>query len=85
MRVYSAEETAAALPYPALVAGLREIFAARVAAPLRHHHVMARRGEPDAVLLLMPAWQGAGQGAAGFGGVKIVNVTPGNAARALRR
>ena len=78
MRVYSAAETAAALPYPKLVDAIEAMFASGATAPQRHHHTMAREGERDAVLLLMPAWSGAG-----YGGVKIVNVTPGNATRGL--
>lgn len=79
MRVYSAEETAAALPYDRLVGAVEEIFASGATAPPRHHHTMPRQGERHAVLLLMPAWTGGN----GHGGVKIVNVTPGNAARGL--
>lgn len=79
MRVYSPEETAAALPYGRLVDAVEKIFAGGATAPLRHHHTMRREGEPDAVLLLMPAWSDG----RGKGGVKIVNVTPGNATRGL--
>lgn len=79
MRVYSADETAAALPYGPLVDAVEEMFRTGAKAPLRHHHTMKREGEPDAVLLLMPAWSNGRD----FGGVKIVNVTPGNATRGL--
>lgn len=79
MLVLDAAATAAALDYSALIAGLREIFAAGVTAPLRHAHVLPRAGEPDATLLVMPAWMGDGS----HGGVKIVNVVPGNAKRGL--
>ncbi len=79
MRILDPAQTAAALPYPALIDGLRRAFAAGLEAPMRHHHTMARSGEPDAVLLLMPAFAGDGS----YGGVKIVTVTPGNAARSL--
>lgn len=79
MLVLDAAATASALDYPALIAGLRQIFAAGVTAPLRHAHVLPRTGEPDATLLMMPAWMGDGS----HGGVKIVNVVPGNAARGL--
>ncbi|MCM5556824.1 ornithine cyclodeaminase family protein [Pleomorphomonas sp. JP5] len=79
MLVLDAAATAAALDYPALIAGLREIFAAGVTAPLRHAHGLPRVGEPDATLLVMPAWMGDGS----HGGVKIVNVVPGNAKRGL--
>lgn len=75
MRVFSASETAAALPYPALVAKIRELFASDTQAPLRHHHTLPHPEGQDNTLLLMPAWQNQ----QGFGGVKIVNVTPDNA------
>ena len=75
MRVYSAEETRNMLPFGALIEALREMFRAGAAAPLRHHHAISLDGQPDATLLLMPAWTPAG-----LGGVKIVNVNPGNAA-----
>jgi ornithine cyclodeaminase len=39
---------------------------------------VAQPDEPDASLLMMPAWS-----ASGAGGVKIVNVTPGNVGRGL--
>ncbi len=79
MLVLDANATAAALDYSALIAGLREMFAAGVTAPLRHVHGLPRSGEPDATLLVMPAWMGDGS----HGGVKIVNVVPGNAGRGL--
>ena len=75
MRIYSAEETRNMLPFGALIEALREMFRAGAAAPLRHHHAIPLDGQPDATLLLMPAWTPAG-----LGGVKIVNVNPGNAA-----
>ena len=79
MLVLDANATASALDYSALIAGLREMFAAGVTAPLRHAHGLPRAGEPDATLLVMPAWMGDGS----HGGVKIVNVVPGNAKRGL--
>lgn len=79
MLVLDAAETASALDYSPLIAGLRAMFAAGVTAPLRHAHGLPRSGEPDATLLMMPAWMGDGS----HGGVKIVNVVPGNAKRGL--
>lgn len=79
MLVLDAAATASALDYPALIAGLHDLFAAGITAPLRHVHGLPRSGEPDATLLLMPAWMGDGS----HGGVKIVNVVPGNARRGL--
>ncbi|MEC9347154.1 MAG: ornithine cyclodeaminase family protein [Pseudomonadota bacterium] len=46
--------------------------------PVRHHHTVAVPGEPDATLLLMPAWQ---PGAAL--GVKLASVFPGAGSRGL--
>ncbi|MEM1384073.1 MAG: ornithine cyclodeaminase family protein [Pseudomonadota bacterium] len=77
MRVFSAEETAAALPYAPMLDALEAAYRAGLQAPLRHHHSLSKDGEPDATLLLMPGW------AAEIGGVKLVNVTPGNGARGL--
>lgn len=78
MRVMNDIETAAALPYKALVEALREMFRAGCEMPVRHHHTMGVPGEPDATLLLMPAWT-PGQ----YLGVKLVTVMPGNATRGL--
>ena len=74
MRVFSAEETRDLLPFGALIEALREMFRSGASAPLRHHHAIRLDGQPDAALLLMPAWNPAG-----LGGVKVVNVNPGNA------
>ncbi len=61
------------LPYDKLVSGLPERLLKTVRSPQRHVH-----GWPgEASFLLMPAWNDT------VGGVKIVNVTPGNAARGL--
>lgn len=79
MKVFSAAETASALSYGPLIESLRRIFAAGITAPPRQHYAMPRDGEGEAVLLLMPAWAGDGS----YGAVKLVNVTPGNAARGL--
>ena len=78
MRVYSAEETRDLLPFSALIQALREMFQTGAEAPLRHHHAITPDGQPEATLLLMPAWSPVG-----LGGVKIVNVNPGNAARGV--
>jgi ornithine cyclodeaminase/alanine dehydrogenase-like protein (mu-crystallin family) len=79
VRIYSPSQTASALNYPALIQSIADVFAQGATAPQRHHHTIKKNGEPDSVLLLMPAW------AEGFGvgGVKIVNVVPGNNARGL--
>jgi ornithine cyclodeaminase/alanine dehydrogenase-like protein (mu-crystallin family) len=70
VRVLDAAETAAALPFPALVAALRAAFAAGAAAvPDRHAHALPG----GATLLLKPAWDAA------WLGTKIVTVHPANA------
>ena len=79
MRIYSAQETATALPYPALIEQISTLFASGLTAPLRHHHTLPNPQGQANTLLLMPAWQGI----QGYGGVKIVNVTPDNAERGL--
>lgn len=69
----------------AMVEALRDGFREAVVTPVRHHHPMARAGEPDAMLLLMPAWSDAATAIAedAVMGVKIVSVVPGNAARGV--
>lgn len=64
----------AALDYAELIEALRRAFAAAPEAPLRHQHTLELEGQPDASLLLMPAWRKSGHVA-----VKIVTVFPGNA------
>jgi ornithine cyclodeaminase/alanine dehydrogenase-like protein (mu-crystallin family) len=78
MRVLDAAETAAALPFKRLIAGLREAFIAGGEVPLRHRHGIAQQDGTTASLLLMPAWRASGR----FG-VKVVSVFPGNGARGL--
>ncbi|WP_028468385.1 ornithine cyclodeaminase family protein [Neptunomonas japonica] len=65
-----------ALPWDALIIALNDIFVREVCSPVRHHHTINVPQEPDATLLLMPAWL-EGE----FLGVKQVNVFPGNNAR----
>lgn len=83
MRVVEAEEVGRLLVYPDLVDALEAAFRGQVVTPVRHHHPVARAGEPDAMLLLMPAWDDVSTGFDGdpMIGIKIVNVVPGNAAR----
>ncbi|MCE9681469.1 ornithine cyclodeaminase family protein [Halomonas alkalisoli] len=77
MRIVSAEEVAASLPWPALVERLATTFRAGVESPPRHHHAM-HRPDGEATMLLMPAWERAG-----YIGVKMVNVFPQNAEHGL--
>jgi ornithine cyclodeaminase len=72
------QKTAEALPWKELIDCLDKIFTQTVNSPVRHHHNMKVPGDPDATLLLMPAWiEGE------YSGVKIVNVFPGNNKRGL--
>lgn len=78
MLLLSDSQTRQALPFPALIDALEEMFKSGCEMPVRHHHDMAVPGEADATLLLMPAWV-PGK----YSGVKIAHVVPGNAARSL--
>ena len=71
-------ETRHALAFPSLIEALDVGFRADYVVPLRHQHTMSNEQEADAVFLLMPAWRDAG-----YGGIKIVNVVPGNNVRGL--
>jgi len=62
-----------ALPWDRLIEALNDIFTKQVCAPVRHHHSINVPNEPQATLLLMPAWL-EGE----YLGVKLVNVFPGN-------
>ncbi|BBB25824.1 ornithine cyclodeaminase family protein [Amphritea japonica] len=67
-----------ALPWDRLIEALNAIFTKEVCAPVRHHHSINVPNDPDATLLLMPAWL-EGE----YLGVKLVNVFPGNNSRGL--
>jgi ornithine cyclodeaminase/alanine dehydrogenase-like protein (mu-crystallin family) len=72
LRVYSAEEVHAALPWADLADALEDAFiAADAEAPLRHAHALPN----DGTLLLMPAWSPDALG------VKLVTVMPGALSR----
>jgi len=71
-------ETKNKLPFPALINALNAIFRSGADAPTRHHHAIDVPGEPEATLLLMPAWV-PGR----YVGVKLVSVFPGNVTRGL--
>lgn len=74
MRVYSAAEVHAALPWAALAQTLETAFVASATeVPLRHAHALGEGGS----LLLMPAWSGSALG------VKLVTVMPQAAAQGL--
>ena len=83
LRFFSAPEIDAALDFPSLIDALADAFRGGLKSPQRHHHAIARTGEPTATHLLMPAWSEPGSASGDFLGVKIVNVFPGNGARGL--
>ncbi len=68
-----------------MMEALRVGFREAVVTPVRHHHPMLRHGEPNAMLLLMPAWSDVSKDLAADAvmGVKIVSVVPGNASRGI--
>src|SRR5688572_17579977 len=75
MRIVSADDIQSILTYRALIDALGEAFRSDIAVPVRHHHTIPTAGT-DATLLLMPAWNAAGER---FVGCKIVTVFPDNA------
>ena len=83
MKMISASDLHATLDPVSLINALDDAFRSEIRAPLRHHHPMARSGEPGAILLLMPAWTEMGVVAQADPviGIKIVTLVPGNASR----
>ncbi|WP_170575933.1 ornithine cyclodeaminase family protein [Ruegeria atlantica] len=77
MKILDAQATTDALPFAALIEQMATLFASGQPCPDRHHHTMPMQDEPDATLLLMPAWTNE------VGCVKVVTATPGNTARKL--
>jgi ornithine cyclodeaminase len=78
MLVLDHEQTRDALPFPALIDTIADLFAGECVVPVRHHHDMAVPGETNAVMLLMPAWVPGI-----YSGVKILNLFPDNHTRSL--
>ncbi len=79
MRVFDAARTAELLPRRALVDALVRGFRDGCEMPVRHHHAIdAPVGDPEATLLLMPAWT-----VGGYLGVKVATAFPGNASRGM--
>ena len=74
MQIYDRDAVATSLPYRELVDALESAFRRDAVIPDRTHHQLDVPGQPDATLLLMPAWR-AGE----FLGVKIATIHPGNA------
>ena len=63
VRVYSAAEVHAALPWGPLADALQAAFLRGAQVPLRHAHTLA----PTDTLLLMPAWSARALGVTKFG------------------
>lgn len=83
MRFVDATAVEATLSYPALVDTLEAAFRTGAHAPPRHHHTVRLANRPEAMFLLMPAWQASAPGATTAGeylGVKLVTVLPDNPA-----
>ncbi len=78
MQTLDATEVERRLDFPTLIERLRDMFRAGCELPTRHHHPVRVPGAPEAILLLMPAWQ-VGRHI----GVKTVTVFPGNGAKGL--
>lgn len=78
MLMIDAEGVKRSTGFGGLVEAIREMFAKDCVMPVRHHHRIELPDEPDATLLLMPAWT-TGE----YIGVKLVTVFPGNADRGL--
>ena len=78
MQIFDATETRRRLPWGSLIEALRQGFRAGCTMPVRHHHAIPVPGQPQASLLLMPAWREGGRI-----GVKLASVFPGNASRGL--
>ena len=73
------EQVTAMTPWPALIDAIRDAFRRRGTSPVRHHHLIPGEGRDDITMLLMPAWDQAGD----FG-IKLVTIAPSNATHGLQ-
>jgi len=78
MHILDGETVGRRLAPSQLLPALERMFHDGCTAPTRHHHTINVPGQPDATLLVMPAWR-AGQ----YIGIKLVTVFPGNVSRGL--
>ena len=78
MLILDADQVKELLDWPGTVAAIETMWAQSCTIPERHHYQIPLDNQPDATLLLMPAWI-AGR----YTGVKLVNVYPGNSGRGL--
>ena len=69
------EQVTASTPWPALIDAIRDAFRQGGMSPVRHHHTIPGKGRDDITMLLMPAWDRAGD----FG-IKLATIAPSNAA-----
>jgi ornithine cyclodeaminase len=76
MQFVDAATVNSALDVPSLVEALRKGFKKGCEMPARQRHVWKRSNEPNATLVLMPAWQ-----TDGVLGVKLTTIVPGNVDR----
>lgn len=77
MQIFDNRQTAAGLPFDALITALERVFIEGCNVPRRHiHSIQSQDGE--ATLLLMPAWQENG-----LLGIKHVTIYPQNGKRGL--
>lgn len=74
----TADQVEACLPWAELIVALENAFTREIVVPIRHHHHMGVGDDPEATLLLMPAWIENE-----YVGVKQVNVFPGNNKRGI--
>ena len=66
------------LDWPGTINSLERFFAEACTVPRRQHYTISLDNQPDATMLLMPAWV-AGK----YSGVKLVSVYPGNPDKGL--
>src|SRR5438067_1606079 len=78
MRYLDQQAVRQALPWDRLIAAIRSAFAEGCVLPPRTVHTLQVPAEPDASLLLMPAWQN-GRSIV----LKVATVVPGNTMRGL--
>ena len=84
MKFVDARQVSEALSYPGLLDTLEDAFRLGAISPLRHHHKIPLENRPEAMLLLMPAWQASAEGAQTAGkyiGIKMITMFPDNSQR----
>ena len=78
MLILDADQVKKLLDWKGTIEAIETMFGQTCTIAQRHHHQIPLDNQPDATLLLMPAWI-AGK----YSGVKLVNVYPGNSTRGL--